>query len=267
MNSNSGDVSNSRTDATPGSPDTNVTAPVGRVDQMRRNYTLGGLLEKDVASDPLVQFHHWFNEAAGHRATFDTDAQAGDADEGSPSGIPEWFEPNAMTLSTSTPEGHVSSRIVLLKGVEEEQFVFFTNYDSVKSQQIDVNPMVSLCFFWPHLQRQVMISGRAERIARERSERYFHSRPRASQLGAHASTQSSVIESREVLEARFEKLAEQFPDETTIPLPDNWGGFAVTPTEMEFWQGRTSRLHDRIVYRRDLDQPPGTPWKIERLSP
>lgn len=239
-------------------------APVGRIDQMRKSYTLGGLLENDVDADPMVQFHHWFNEAAGHEADQD---DAVEDDDASKSGIPPWFEPNAMTLSTSTPEGRVSSRVVLLKGVEQAQFVFFTNYDSVKSQQITANPMVSLCFFWPHLQRQVMIAGRAERISRDRSEKYFHSRPRESQLGAHASTQSAVIESRAVLENRIKELADRYPGDTVIPLPDNWGGFAVEPTEMEFWQGRDSRLHDRIVYRRDLDQPPGTPWKIVRLSP
>ncbi|MCM2372241.1 pyridoxamine 5'-phosphate oxidase [Aporhodopirellula aestuarii] len=239
--------------------------PAGRIDQMRRNYTLGGLLEKDVDPDPMVQFHHWFNEAAGHQAT--ADQAAAEAEDATPSGIPPWFEPNAMTLATATPEGVVSSRIVLLKGVEQAQFVFFTNYDSIKSEQIAVNPVVSLCFFWPHLQRQVLIAGRAERISRQRSETYFHSRPRESQLGAHASTQSSVIESREFLESRMEDLAKQYPEGTTIPLPDNWGGFAVTPTQIEFWQGRASRLHDRIVYQRPLDQPPGTPWKISRLSP
>ncbi len=236
------------------SPDKDLS-PLTFIDRMRQNYTLGGLYEQDVADDPMVQFENWFGEVIAKDEVRNDEALTG---------IPEWFEPNAMTLSTSTTDGHVTSRIVLLKGIESAQFVFFTNYDSIKSQQISVNPNVSLCFFWPHLQRQVLVSGRAARISRDRSQSYFHSRPRESQLGAHASTQSAVVESREVLEQRMQTLSDQYPPDTTIPLPDNWGGFAVTPTRIEFWQGRTSRLHDRIVYARNADLQS---WNITRLSP
>jgi len=225
---------------------------------MRKNYTLGGLLEQDVHPDPLIQFQRWFDEATGketHGATV------------TESGIPSWLEPNAMTLSTATPEGLVSSRIVLLKGVEQSQFVFFTNYDSSKAGQIASNPNVSLCFYWPHLQRQVLIAGRPERISRERSEAYFHSRPHESQLGAHASTQSTVIESREFLESRMSQLASQYPAGSIVPLPVNWGGIAVTAARIEFWQGRTSRLHDRIFYERSRGSSSAEPWTISRLSP
>ena len=214
-----------------------------RIDQMRQNYTLGGLLEMDVDSDPMVQFQHWFQEAIAE-------------------GIPSWLEPNAMTLSTASTSGEVSNRTVLLKGVEKSQFLFFTNYESNKGRQMAANPVVSLCFYWPHLQRQVLVNGSVAPIERERSKAYFHSRPRSSQLGAHASIQSSVIESREVLENRIAELEIQYPESTEIPLPESWGGYAITPTRVEFWQGRTSRLHDRIVYVQKGDS-----WSIQRLSP
>lgn len=220
---------------------------LSRIDQMRQNYTLGGLSEQDVDADPLVQFGRWFEEAT----------QPGRA-----SGVPSWLEPNAMTLSTADPDGAVSSRIVLLKGVERQAFVFYSSYESHKASQVAANPRVALCFYWPHLQRQVLVRGFADKIDRERSLEYFRSRPRDSQLGAHASTQSSVIEFRTVLEQRMEALRRRYPDDTEIPLPDNWGGYAVTPARLEFWQGRTSRLHDRIVYQTRNDA-----WTIERLSP
>lgn len=212
------------------------------IDQMRKNYTLGGLLEKDTQDDPVVQFQIWFEQSSTN--------------------VPEWFEPNAMTLSTSTPGGDVTSRIVLLKGIEQKKFLFYTNYESAKGDQMRANPKVSLCFYWPHLQRQIRIEGTVEKVPREMSREYFHSRPRDSQLGAHVSQQSSVIASRDVLEKTMADLSAKYPEGTKIPLPDNWGGYAVTPKTFEFWQGRTSRLHDRLVYEAN-----GSDWTIKRLSP
>lgn len=223
---------------------------------MRQNYTIGGLSEQDVDGDPMVQFQSWFDEAIGKNAA----SQEGVASD--ESGIPPWLEPNAMTLSTASATGEVSSRTVLLKGIEQGAFLFYSNYDSTKASHIDANGHVALCFYWPHLQRQVLVQGTAAKIDRARSLNYFHSRPRDSQLGAHASVQSSVIGDRTVLEQKMQELQSRYPEGTEIPLPENWGGYAVKPTRIEFWQGRTSRLHDRIVYRNDH----GT-WSVQRLSP
>ncbi|KAA1260777.1 Pyridoxine/pyridoxamine 5'-phosphate oxidase [Rubripirellula obstinata] len=211
------------------------------IHQMRQTYTLSGLQENDVDRDPIVQFEKWFQEAQS-------------------SDLPDWVEVNAMTLSTSDKAGCVTSRIVLLKGIEDGKFVFFTNYGSTKGGQIEANPSVSLCFFWPHLQRQVCIAGTALKTSREVSQTYFHSRPRGSQLGANVSMQSSEVTASD-LQSRMSELEQKYADQE-IPCPDHWGGYEVTPSTIEFWQGRPSRLHDRIVFRKS-----DKAWNIVRLSP
>ena len=215
--------------------------PSSDIDQMRQTYAMAGLQEQDVDHDPLVQFRRWFDES-----------QAGD--------LPDWFEPNVMTLSTADSNGQVTSRIILLKGIEDGKFVFFTNYTSTKGKQMTANPKASLCFFWPHLQRQVCIEGSVAKTTRDRSVAYAQSRPRESQLGAHVSEQSSEV-TREALQDRMTELQKQYT-EGPIPCPDHWGGYEVTPERIEFWQGRPSRLHDRIVYQRSNEA-----WRIVRLSP
>ncbi len=230
--------------------------------EMRRSYTLGGLDEKDIDPDPMVQFRKWLSEALENHC-------------------PEWMEVNAMTLSTSAPSTSapstsgtsapsgasapsgtsVTSRIVLLKGLDQGKFWFYTNYDSRKAEQISANPNVSLCFLWQHVQRQVRIEGVATQAPREQSVAYFKKRPRDSQIGAIVSSQSSEIPSREVLETRLAELQKKYV-EGEIPCPDNWGGYGVQPTRVEFWQGRQSRLHDRLQYERE-----GDTWKVRRLSP
>jgi len=212
------------------------------LEQMRKNYSMQGLDRQEVDPDPMVQFARWF-------------------DESNRSDMPDWVEANAMTLSTSDLAGHVTSRIVLLKGIESGKLLFFTNYESTKGQQLASNPQVSLGFHWPHLQRQVCIQGIATKTDSQQNETYFHSRPRESQLGAIASRQSAIIENREVLEQRMLELESKFADQT-VPCPEHWGGYEVTPSRVELWQGRPSRLHDRISYRRE-----GNNWIIERLSP
>ncbi|MGL6344972.1 MAG: pyridoxamine 5'-phosphate oxidase [Waterburya sp.] len=208
---------------------------------LRQNYTLAGLSETDVAADPIQQFNVWFQQALEANL----------------------LEPNAMTLATATPDGKPTARIVLLKGVNERGFVFYTNYESQKGQQLIANPYAALVFLWDKLERQVRIEGKVEQLQPDESEAYFHSRPRASQLGAWASDQSRVISDREVLEQKLTDLKTQYPEDTTIPLPTHWGGFRVIPNHIEFWQGRPNRLHDRLVY--DL-QTDGS-WQIQRLAP
>ncbi len=166
-----------------------------------------------------------------------------------------------MTLSTADSHAAVTSRIVLLKSVDGGRFTFFTNYDSIKGQQIAENPNVSLCFYWPHLERQIRIEGRAEKTDRETTQAYFHSRPRDSQIGANVSPQSREVETEDWLDQKMNSLKEKFAD-GPIPCPTNWGGYTVTPTQIEFWQGRPSRLHDRITYKWRGDE-----WRIVRLAP
>jgi len=205
---------------------------------LRLEYARESLTERDVDPDPILQFEKWFEEAL----------HAG------------LIEPNAMTLATSTRDGHPSARVVLLKGADANGFVFFTDYRSRKGAELDANPHVSLCFWWDALQRQVRISGTAVRVSREETAAYFHTRPHGSRVGAWASQQSTTLASREMLEKEVERLERAYPDD--VPLPPHWGGYRVTPASLEFWQGRPSRLHDRIVYTRD-----GSAWKIGRLSP
>jgi pyridoxamine 5'-phosphate oxidase len=208
---------------------------------LRQNYTLAGLSETDLNSNPIEQFDIWFQQALAA----------------------DLIEPNAMTLATATPDGKPTARIVLLKGVSERGFVFYTNYESQKGQQLIANPYAALVFLWDKLERQIRIEGKVEKLAESESAQYFHNRPKASQLGAWASAQSRVIPNREVLEQKLADLKEQYSGDTTVPLPEHWGGFRVVPNRIEFWQGRPSRLHDRLVY--DL-QADGN-WSIKRLSP
>ena len=205
----------------------------------RREYLKGGLKSEDLAKSPLEQFETWFKQAM--------EADIPDA--------------SAMTLATVSSEGKPSQRTVLLKLFDEKGFVFFTNYSSLKSQQIDQNPNVSLLFPWTELERQIEISGTAEKISTAESLKYFLSRPRGSQLGAWASAQSSPINSRQILELQLQKIKNKFT-QGEVPLPDFWGGYRVIPETIEFWQGGAKRLHDRFEYTK-IDNI----WTINRLQP
>ena len=206
---------------------------------IRREYSLQELSEASVAADPFVQFGNWFDEYVSSGP----------------------LEPSACVVSTVGSDGAPSSRVVLLKGFDDRGFVFFTNYESKKGRDLANDPRVAMHFFWPELERQIEISGIAERTSREESETYFASRPIDSKLGAWASKQSSELESRDELTQRFADAGSRFT-EGDVPCPEFWGGFRVVPTQFEFWQGRPNRLHDRIRY----DQLEGV-WKITRLYP
>ncbi len=210
------------------------------IDALRREYRQSALLESEVDADPVAQFLHWFGQA-----------RAG--------GVPE---PNAMILATVDAAGRPATRTVLLKGVEAGTFQFYTNHASAKAGQIGANPQVSLCFFWAELERQVRIDGVASKLPRAVAEAYFATRPRESRLGAWASQQSRVVPDRAFLERDMEAVRARFEGVEQIPMPDHWGGYAVTPTGIEFWQGRPGRLHDRLRYRLEADV-----WILERLSP
>ena len=207
---------------------------------IRKEYTLRDLDVFQVAENPINQFKKWFQEA------LDAELQ----------------EPNAMNVSTVSSEGKPTSRILLLKGIEENGFIFYTNYDSRKGKELATNPYICLNFFWAGLERQVRIEGKVNKVSKEISEKYFHSRPRSSQIGAHVSPQSQVLKSRDELVEKEKELIVKFEGQT-VPLPDHWGGYLVKPTHIEFWQGRPSRLHDRIVYKL---QNEGN-WQINRLAP
>lgn len=207
---------------------------------MRRNYSLHELDESSVADQPITQLRTWFAEAV--------DSQL--------------LEPNAMTLATVNRHGQPTARVVLLKEIRDQGLVFYTNYESRKGEEIDHNPRVCLNFLWLELQRQVRIEGRALRIHDDESRTYFQSRPKESQIGAWVSQQSRVIASRVILEKQYRELEEKYANEDHLPLPPFWGGYLVEPDLIEFWQGRMSRLHDRVQYRL-RDQR----WDIERLAP
>ncbi len=209
------------------------------IDQMRRNYTQNGLLEKDVNKNPIEQFRNWFTEAT----------------------ISKIIEPNAMTLATSDKSGLASARIVLLKSFDEKGFIFFTNYQSRKGKEIAETKKGTLLFFWDILERQIRIEGKIKKIPAKDSETYFHTRPFESQIGAIASNQSFVLKSRKELEKKYADLLEKYKGQI-VPMPKHWGGYILEPSKIEFWQGRASRLHDRILYTKKSKT-----WKMDRLSP
>jgi len=206
---------------------------------IRKDYTLKSFSESDLLKNPFEQFRVWFTEAIHAEVN----------------------EPNAMTLATVKPDGSPSARIVLLKGLEDDCFVFFTNYSSNKGQQIGVNNKVALVFFWPELERQVRIEGIAEKLEEYKSDDYFKSRPMSSQIGAHASPQSQEIENRQYLEDLVVKMEELFSVQPIV-RPNFWGGFKVIANSFEFWQGRSSRLHDRFIFRKSNNE-----WLTKRLAP
>jgi len=206
---------------------------------LRKDYTLAGLRRAELDTDPIRQFQKWFQQALD-------------------AGL---LEPSAMTLATADQKGRPSARIVLLKGVDERGFLFFTNYESRKGRELAANPNAALVFHWAALERQVRVRGTVGRISREASEKYFVARPRGHQLSAWVSTQSEVISNRAVLEKRLEDFEQKYPD--AVPLPPFWGGYALLPVEIEFWQGRLNRLHDRFCYTKQAEGA----WLSERLAP
>ena len=207
---------------------------------LRQNYTRDGLLEADADPDPFIQFKVWFDQVLSTSI----------------------IEPNAMTLATVGASGQPKARIVLLKHFDDRGFTFFTNYNSHKGQELEQTPQAALVFWWGELERQIRIEGSIEKVDIAESDGYFSLRPWESRLGAWASQQSEVIESRDILEKRLEKLKSEYAD-LTVPRPPHWGGFRLIPDRLEFWQGRPSRLHDRLCYRRLKEGQ----WLRERLSP
>jgi pyridoxamine 5'-phosphate oxidase len=207
---------------------------------IRRDYSAAALERTDLDANPFKQFQKWFDHAVAKLSSGDV---------------------NAMVLATADKAGKPSSRTVLLKGVDERGFIFFTNYDSRKGRELAENPNAALTFYWPDLERQVCIAGIVSKVPTAESEAYFKSRPRDSRLAAWASNQSDIISDRAALEKKWDEMAAKFPSE--IPLPPNWGGYVLKPERIEFWQGRPGRMHDRFSYTRQ----PGDSWKLERLAP
>lgn len=208
---------------------------------VREDYRAGSFGVEDCETNPIVQFEKWFKEAQ----------------------VVDNKEPNAMTLATASADGRPSARIVLLKEVSDAGFVFYTNYSSRKARDLETNPRCALTFYWSELERQVRVEGQAHRVTHEQSEAYFRTRPKGSKLGAWASHQSEVVAGREVLEAKLAELQAKYADIDDVPVPEFWGGYCVVPESIEFWQGRTNRMHDRLQYRRKGE----IEWIIERLSP
>lgn len=209
------------------------------INTLRHDFAKQTLDETAVNANPLLQFEAWFKEAVDAKVN----------------------EPNAMTVCTATKEGKPSARILLLRNFSESGFVYYTNYTSRKGREIQENPNCALLFFWPELERQVRIEGVVEKQTPEESDMYFNTRPRSSKLGAWTSEQSKVIASRNILAKEFELFSAKFPDDL-VPRPPHWGGYVLQPASIEFWQGRPSRLHDRILYTKNNEG-----WKIERLAP
>ena len=212
-----------------------------RTTHARKEYEQGSLDEATVDRDPIRQFAAWYDAAVA-------------------AGVPE---PEAMTLSTASPDGRPSARIVLLRGFDARGFCFFTNYTSRKGRELAANPHAALTFHWADLERQIRIEGRVERTTAAESDEYFRSRPSTSRIGAWSSPQSEVIAGRAALETLFATFREEHPDDAAIPRPPHWGGFRLVPERIEFWQGRPSRLHDRLVFRREASGG----WTLERLAP